>query len=126
MTDIIISKDAQDIIKLPQNIKKVAYTNLCIKNKIFELENNIKAIQDIVQTSSEYNNCILNIITRKLANPSEVGDALTIIGGVQNMSDDNKKEILSGLRKNKKHETLASKVEEMIEKISPKKITKKV
>lgn len=126
LTDIIISKDAQDIIKLPQNIKKVAYTNLCITNKIFELENNIKAIQDIVQTSSEYNNCILNIITRKLANPSEVGDALTIIGGVQNMSDDNKKEILSGLRKNKKHETLASKVEEMIEKISPKKITKKV
>ncbi|OCL85249.1 hypothetical protein AAX27_02182 [Aliarcobacter thereius] len=125
LTDIIISKNADDIIKLPQNIKRVAYTDLCSTDKIFELENNIEAIQDIVQTSHEYNSCIINIITRKLAKTSEVSDALSIIEKMQNMSDEIKKEILSGLRKNKKHETLSSEIEEMIKKLSPKKVSLK-
>ena len=125
LTDIIISKNAHDIIKLPQNIKKVAYTNLCSTDKIFELENNIEAIQDIVQTSHEYNSCIINIITRKLAKTSEVSDALSIIEKMQNMSDEIKKEILIGLRKNRKHETLSSEIEEMIKKLSPKKVSVK-
>ena len=126
LTDIIISKEAHDIIKLPQNIKKVAYTNLCEMNKIFEIENIIEALFDIVETSDEYNNCILNIITRKLAKPQEVADALSIIEKMQNMSDEVKKEILVGLKKHGKHESLSGEVAETIEKISPKKITKKV
>lgn len=117
LTDIIIAKDTHDIIKLPQNIKKVAYYNLCVNNKIFELENNIEAIQDIVQTSNEYNSCIVNIIIRKLAKASEVGDALSIIDKMQNMSDEIKKEILTGLNKQKKHESLAEEVKNIIKKL---------
>lgn len=117
LTDIIIAKDTHDIIKLPQNIKKVAYYNLCVNNKIFELENNIEAIQDIVQTSNEYNSCIVNIIIRKLAKASEVADALSIIDKMQNMSDEIKKEILTGLNKQKKHESLAEEVKNIIKKL---------
>ncbi len=123
LTAIIILKETPDIIKLPKNIKKVAYSNLCANNKIFDIENNIEAIHDIVEISEEYNNCILNIITRKLAKVSEVGDALSIIDKMQNMSDDIKKDILSGLRKNKKHETLSKEVNELIKKLSPKKVS---
>lgn len=125
LTDIIISKETQDIIKLPQNIKKVAYSNLCENSKIFDIENNIEAIIDVVETSDEYNNCISNIITRKLANPQEVEDALAIIEKMQNMSDEIKKEILTGLRKNKKHETLSKEIDDLIKKLSPPKIANK-
>ncbi|MDX9743946.1 MAG: P-loop NTPase fold protein [Arcobacteraceae bacterium] len=125
LTDIIISKETQDIIKLPQNIKKVAYSNLCDNSKIFDIENNIKAIIDVVETSDEYNNCISNIITRKLANPQEVEDALAIIEKMQNMSDEIKKEILTGLRKNKKHETLSNEVADLIKELSPPEIVNK-
>lgn len=123
LTAVIILKETPDIIKLPNNIKKVAYSNLCANNKIFDIENNIEAIHDIVEISEEYNNCILNIITRKLAKVSEVGDALSIIDKMQNMSDDIKKDILSGLRKNKKHETLSKEVNGLIKKLSPKKVS---
>ncbi|MDN5128554.1 hypothetical protein PJV90_09460, partial [Aliarcobacter butzleri] len=117
LTDIIISKETQDIIKLPQNIKKVAYSHLCKNNKIFDIENNIEAICDIVETSDEYNNCILNIITRKLANPQEVVDALSIINKMQNISNEIKKEILIGLNKQKKHESLSDMVKELIKEL---------
>lgn len=118
LTDIIILKDTQDIIKLPKNIKKVAYSNLCANNKIFDVENNIEAIQDILETSNEYNNCILNIITRKLAKPQEVGEALSIIKKMQNMSDEIKKEILNGLNKQKKHETFSDEVKNAIKELT--------
>ncbi len=125
LTNIIISKEAGDIIKLPQNIKKVAYSNLCKNNKIFEIENNIEAICDIVETSDEYNSCIANIITRKLANPQEVGDALSIINKMNNMSDEIKQEILNGLKKNKKHESLSSEVADVIKRLSLKQVSVK-
>lgn len=124
LTDIIVLKETQDIIKLPQNIKKVAYSNLCANNKIFDIENNIEAIHEIIETSDEYNDCILNIITRKLANPQEVGDALSIIKKVQNMSDDIKKEIVNGLNKHKKHESLSNEVKKLIKELTGVKINK--
>lgn len=125
LTDIIISKETQDIINLPQNIKKVAYTNLCEANKIFEIENIIEAIFDIVETSDEYNNCILNIITRKLAKPQEVGEALSIIDKIKNLSDEARKEILRGLNKQKNHESLSDEVKKTIKKLTPPKTSKK-
>lgn len=124
LTDIIISKEAQDIIKLPQNIKKVAYTNLCLADKIFDLENNIEAIKDIVTSSDEFNSCIIKIIKRKLLKSSEVEDALSIIDKMQNISDEFKKEILSELKNHRKHESLADKVKETIKKLSPSKVSK--
>lgn len=125
LTDIIISKDGKDIINLPQNIKKVSYSNLCKNNKIFDIENNIEAICDIVETSSEYNNCILNIIKRKLANPQEVGEAISIIDKMKNMSDQVKKEISNLLHEHKNNESLKDEVAKLIDKLLPKKEVKK-
>jgi len=125
LTDVIISKKTQDIIKLPQNIKKVAYSNLCSADKIFELENNIEAIKDIVKFSDEFNICIFKIIKSKLLKSSEVGDALSIINEMQNINEELKKEILAELKKHKKHETLSDEVNEVINKLAPPKIVKK-
>ncbi len=119
LTDIIISKDTHDIVKLPQNIKKVAYTNLCLADKIFAIENNIEAIKDIVKSSDEFNDCILKIIKSKLLKSSEVDDALSIINEMQKMSDKIKKEILVELKKHNNHETLSKEVKAMIEKLAP-------
>lgn len=125
LTDIIISKEADDIIKLPQDIKKVAYVNLCLADKIFELENNIEAIKDILRSSDEFNSCILKIIKSKLLKSSEVGNALFLIDEMQNISEEIKKEILAELKKHKNHEPLAVKVKETIKKLSPARVTKK-
>lgn len=124
LREIIISKDSQDIIKLPQNIKNIAYTNLCLGDNIFSLENNMEAIKDIVKFSDEFNSCIFKIIKSKLLKSSEVEDALSIINEMQNIKEELKKEILAELKKHKKHETLSNEVAETIEKISPQKTTK--
>lgn len=118
LTDIIISKDTQDIIKLPQSIKKVAYKNLCNGDNIFNIENNIEAIKDIVKFSDEFNSCIYKIIKSKLLKSSEVGDALSIIEVMQNISEELIKEILNELKEHKKHESLSSEVTEIIKKLS--------
>lgn len=125
LTDIIISKEADDIIKLPRNIKKVAYINLCSADNIFKLENNIEAIKDIVTSSDEFNSCILKIIKSKLLKSSEVYDALSIIDEMRNISEEIKKEILSELKKHKKHDTLSEQVSQMLKKLSPEKVIKK-
>lgn len=125
LTDIIISKESHDIIKLPQNIKKVAYINLCSADKIFELENNIEALKDILISSDDFNLCILKIIKSKLLKSSGVGDALTLIDEMQNINEDIKKEILAELKNHKNHEFLADKVKETIKKLSPIRVVKK-
>lgn len=125
LVDIIISKEADDIIKLPQDIKKVAYANLCSADNIFKLENNIDALKDILISSDEFNSCILKIIKSKLLKFSEVGDALFMIDEMQNISEEIKKEILADLKKHKNHESLTVKVKETIKKLSPVKVTKK-
>lgn len=125
LTDIIISKESHDIIKLPQNIKKVAYINLCSADKIFELENNIEALKDILMSSDDFNGCILKIIKSKLLKSSGVGDALILIDEMQNINEDIKKEILAELKSHKNHEFLVDKVKETIKKLSPIRAVKK-
>lgn len=55
---------------------------------------------------------------------SEVGDALSIIDKMQNISEEIKKEILIELKKHKNHEFLADKVKKSIKKLSPLKVSK--
>lgn len=120
LAEIITSKTPDEMVQLPSTIKHIAYDYLCENDKIFDLEDNIEAIKDIVNFDPKYNEYILNIVKSKVLNPAKVADALEIIHEMKNLSDMHKEEIVRELKKQNKHETLSEEVKALIKELKPK------
>lgn len=118
LSEIIISKSVEEILKLPPEIKKLAYHHICDTEIIFGIENEIETIKNIASSGKEYHACIHKILKRKFPKTSELQEALEIIESMGEIESNIKKGILSELKNIKTadldNEELKSKLETYI------------
>lgn len=103
ITAIVTDLSTEEIILLPKEIKQLTYDYLCENDKIFDIEDKIDFIKEVLNFDKKYKDCIVKIIVAKLQNQTKVKGALEILEDLRQPSVGNKVELYTALEKQKEH-----------------------
>jgi sulfur relay (sulfurtransferase) DsrC/TusE family protein len=118
ITNIVTALSTDEIVLLPKEIQQLTYDYLCENDKLFDIEDKIDFIKEVLIFDKKYKDCVVKIIVAKLQNKVKVKGALDILEQLKHPSSDNKSELYTALKKQEKHIKLADEVVKYIKKYS--------
>lgn len=120
ITSIVTELSTEEIVLLPKGIQQLTYDYLCENDKLFEIEDKIDFIKEVLIFDKKYKDCIVKILVSKLQNKAKVKEALEILESLKHPSSENKSELYVALKKHKNHTKYSEEVSKYIEKYSTK------
>lgn len=110
ITDIVVALPTENIVLLPKEIQQLTYDYLCENDKLFDIEDKIDFIKEVLNFDKKYKDCIVKIIVSKLQNKTKVKGALEILENFKQPSRGNKLELYTALEKQKEHTAYSKEV----------------
>jgi len=116
ITEIVTSLSTDNIILLPREIQQLTYDYLCDNDKLFDIEDKIEFIKEVLNFDKKYKDCVVNLIVTKLHNKAKVKGALEILESLKHPSAANKIELCSALKKRKNDKKYAEEIAKYMKK----------
>jgi len=100
INSIIQELTFDDIKKLPLELQRLSYDIICENDNVFEFEEEIDLLKDILNTQEKYKDCILKVIVSKLQKTSqdELSIAIDLLQLLKNPSENQKQKVLPHLK----------------------------
>ena len=116
ITEIVTSLSTESIVLLPIEIQQLTYDYLCDNDKLFDIEDKIEFIKEVLIFDRKYKDCIVNLIVTKLHNKAKVKGALEILENLKHPSTTNKFDLCSALEKRKDDKKYADEIAKYMKK----------
>lgn len=116
LTNIVVNLSTENIVELPKDIQHLTYDYLCKNDRLFDIEDKIEFIKEILNFDNKYKDCVVKIIVSKLQDGRKVGGALDILGALKRPTFTNKTDIYTALKKQEKHAKYTNEVKKFLKK----------
>lgn len=116
LTNIVVDLSTENIVELPKDIQYLTYEYLCENDKLFEIENKIDFIKNILIFDNRYKDCIVKVIVSKLQNKTKVKGALDILESFTHPSNEQKSKLFNALKTQEKHDEYDKEIRKLIKK----------